>query len=260
MELKLNGRRALITGASKGIGHGIAENLAKEGVNLYLTARSGDELNVLKDKLEKQFGVTVSIFPLDLTQTSSLAVLESNCSDIDILINNAGDIPSGSVFDIDDDKWRRGWDLKVFGYINMCRLFYPILKNNGGGVILNNIGNGGETFDPLYIAGASGNASLISFTKALGSNSLDDNIRVLGVNPGPVDTDRIFKILKNRAKKLYNDENKFVDLLSTYPLGRPAKVEEITDLISFLVSDCSGYISGTVITVDGGISSRNSII
>ena len=142
----------------------------------------------------------------------------------------------------------------------MCREFYPIIKNNGGGVILNNIGNGGETYDPLYIAGSSGNSSLMSFTKALGSNSLNDNIRVLGVNPGPVDTERIFKILKNRAKKLYNDENKYVDLLSTYPLGRPAKIEEVTDLISFLVSDRAGYISGTIVTVDGGISSRNSII
>ena len=89
---------------------------------------------------------------------------------------------------------------------------------------------------------------------------MNDNIRVLGVNPGPVDTERIFKILKNRAKKLYNDENKYVDLLSTYPLGRPAKIEEVTDLISFLVSDRAGYISGTIVTVDGGISSRNSII
>jgi len=142
----------------------------------------------------------------------------------------------------------------------MCREFYPIIKNNGGGVILNNIGNGGETYDPLYIAGASGNSSLMSFTKALGSNSLNDKIRVLGVNPGPVDTERIYKILKNRAKKLYNDEKRYLELLATYPLGRPAKIEEITDLISFLVSDKAGYISGTIITVDGGISSRNSII
>ena len=260
MELNLKGRTAIVTGASKGIGYGIAENLAKEGVNLHLTARNEKNLKLLKNKIEGEYSVKISIYPLDLKSKSSVKLLAKNCNNANILINNAGDIPTGSIFDINDKKWRDGWDLKVFGYINMCREFYPIVKKNGGGVILNNIGNGGETYDPLYIAGSSGNSSLMSFTKALGSNSLNDNIRVLGVNPGPVDTERIFKILKNRAKKLYNDENRYIELLSTYPLGRPAKIQEVTDLISFLVSDRAGYISGTIVTVDGGISSRNSII
>ena len=176
------------------------------------------------------------------------------------LINNAGDIPSGSLFDIDEESWRRGWELKVFGYINLCRGFYPMIKKNGGGVIINNIGNGGEIYDPLYIAGAAGNSGLMSFTKALGGNSLEDNIRVIGVNPGPVETERIYKILKNRSLKLYGDENHVQELLKRYPLGRPAHVREISDLIAFLVSEKSGYTSGTVFTVDGGISSRSSII
>ena len=260
MELNIKGKTAIVTGASKGIGYGIAENLAKEGVNLHLTARNEKNLILLKKKIENKYNVKVSIYPLDLKSDSSVKTLAKKCKDATILINNAGDIPSGSLFDIDDKKWREGWDLKVFGYINMCREFYPIIKKNGGGVILNNIGNGGETYDPLYIAGACGNSSLMSFTKALGSNSLSDKIRVLGVNPGPVDTERIYKILKNRAKKLYNNEKRYVDLLSTYPLGRPAKIEEVTDLIIFLISDKAGYISGTIVTVDGGISSRNSII
>ena len=199
-------------------------------------------------------------FPLDLTEADSQKLLFENCKDINILINNAGDIPSGSLFDIDEDSWRRGWELKVFGYINLCRGFYPIIKKNEGGVIINNIGNGGEIYDPLYIAGAAGNSSLMSFTKALGGNSLEDNIRVIGVNPGPVETERIYKILKNRSIKLYGDENHVQELLKSYPLGRPAHVREISDLIAFLVSEKSGYTSGTVFTVDGGISSRNSII
>ena len=260
MELNIEGKTALVTGASKGIGYGIAENLAKEGVNLHLIARNEKNLKLLKKKLDSKYNVKINVYPLDLKSDSNVKNLAKKCKDATILINNAGDIPSGSLFDVDDKKWREGWNLKVFGYINMCREFYPIIKNNGGGVILNNIGNGGGTYDPLYIAGASGNSSLMSFTKALGSNSLNDKIRVLGVNPGPVDTERIYKILKNRAKKLFNDEKRYLELLETYPLGRPAKIEEITDLISFLVSDKAGYISGTIVTVDGGISSRNSII
>jgi NAD(P)-dependent dehydrogenase (short-subunit alcohol dehydrogenase family) len=89
---------------------------------------------------------------------------------------------------------------------------------------------------------------------------LEDNIRVIGVNPGPVETERIYKILKNRSLKLYGDENHVQELLKRYPLGRPAHVREISDLIAFLASEKSGYTSGTVVTVDGGISSRSSII
>ena len=260
MDLNLKNKIALITGASKGIGAAIAETLAAEGVNLYLTARNKKQLEMLKIELQKKYSVEVKTIPLDLTEGDSQKLLFENCKDINILINNAGDIPSGSLFDIDEDSWRRGWELKVFGYINLCRGFYPIIKKNEGGVIINNIGNGGEIYDPLYIAGAAGNSSLMSFTKALGGNSLEDNIRVIGVNPGPVETERIYKILKNRSIKLYGDENHVQELLKSYPLGRPAHVREISDLIAFLVSEKSGYTSGTVFTVDGGISSRNSII
>lgn len=260
MDLKLKSKIALITGASKGIGAGIAHTLASEGVKLYLTARNKKQLESLKVELQNKYSVEIQIIPLNLTESDSQEILYEKCKNINILINNAGDIPSGSLFDIDEESWRKGWELKVFGYINLCRGFYPIIKKNGGGVIINNIGNGGEIYDPLYIAGATGNSSLMSFTKALGSNSLEDNIRVIGVNPGPVETERIYKILKNRSLKIFGDENHVQELLKRYPLGRPAHVREISDLIAFLISEKSGYTSGTVFTVDGGISSRSSII
>jgi NAD(P)-dependent dehydrogenase (short-subunit alcohol dehydrogenase family) len=142
----------------------------------------------------------------------------------------------------------------------MCREFYTKMKNAGGGVIINNIGNGGEVLDPKYIAGASGNASLMGFTRALGAFSLDDNIRVVGVNPGPVDTDRIYNMLKKRALKDLGDESHAGDLQKGYPLGRPANKGEVSDIIVFLASHRAGYITGTIITVDGGIASRRSII
>src|SRR5260370_2982374 len=133
------------------------------------------------------------------------------------------------------------------------------MKAAGGGVIINNIGKGGETSDRGTIAGAVGNASLMAFTRALGGQSLDDNIRVVGVNPGPVDTDRIYNMLKKRAKDVLGDETRHEELLERYPLRRPAHVHEITDLIVFLASYRSGYTSGAIMTVDGGIASRRSI-
>jgi NAD(P)-dependent dehydrogenase (short-subunit alcohol dehydrogenase family) len=202
----------------------------------------------------------VALFPADLAAPGADVALADAVGDVDILVNNAGAIPSGSLFDIDEAKWRAGWDLKVYGYINLSRLYYPRMKTQGGGVIINNIGNGGEVCDPHYIAGAMGNAALMAFTRALGGRSLDDNIRVVGVNPGPVDTDRIYGMLRKRAQSEFGDESRYIELARTYPLQRPAHVHEITDLIVFLASFRSGYTSGTIMTVDGGIASRRSIV
>ncbi len=197
---------------------------------------------------------------VDLTEKGAAARLTDAVGDVDILVNNAGVIPGGDLFSIDAEAWRAGWELKVLGYIDMCRLYYPRMKAQGGGVIINNIGNAGERYDANYIAGTAGNASLMAFTRALGGPSLDDNIRVVGVNPGPVDTDRIYKLLKRRAADWLGDENRYKELEKRYPLGRPAHISEIVDQMVFLASDRAGYTTGTIITIDGGISSRSSII
>lgn len=260
MDLKLGGKTALITGASMGIGEDLAETFAREGVHLHLTARSTDKLDVLKQRLAVDFDVKVTLHSIDLVEPGAAETLSEAVGPVDILVNNAGAIPSGSLWDVDEAAWRKGWDLKVFGYINLCRLFYAKMKDQGGGVILNNIGNGGEVFDPKYIAGTTGNASLMAFTRALGGHSLDDNIRVVGINPGPVDTDRIYNMLKKRASIDLGDENRFKELEKSYPLSRPAHKHEISDLVVFLASFRSGYTSGSIFTVDGGISSRRSII
>ena len=261
MDLRLTGKKVLITGASQGIGAGLAKAYAEEGCDVVLTARNAEKLAAIKaDIAETAPEREVTLIPLDLTVAGAAETLADEAGDVDILVNNAGVIPSGSLFDIDEAKWRAGWELKVFGYINLCRLYYPRMKAAGGGVIINNIGNGGEGTHPRYIAGAVGNASLMHFTRALGGSSLDDKIRVVGVNPGPVNTDRIYNMLKKRAKDLFGDENRYGELESTYPLGRPAHVSEVTDLIVFLSSYRAGYVTGTIVTVDGGIASRRSII
>jgi NAD(P)-dependent dehydrogenase (short-subunit alcohol dehydrogenase family) len=261
MDLRLNGKTVLITGASQGIGAGLAKAFAEEGCAVRLTARNIGNLEAVKAGIIEAIpDAVVDLFPEDLTTPGATERLVAAVGDIDILVNNAGVIPSGSLFDVDEAKWREGWELKIYGYINLCRLYYPRMKAAGGGVIINNIGNGGEIADPRYIAGAMGNASLMAFTRALGGSSLDDNIRVVGVNPGPVDTDRIYNMLKKRARDVLGDETRFGELALTYPLGRPAHVHEVTDLIVFLASFRSGYTTGTIMTVDGGIASRRSIV
>lgn len=260
MDLKLKGKLVLITGASQGIGEGLARAFAEEGCNLHVVARSDDRLQALKHELESEHGISVTAHALDLTGEGAVARLVDSVGNVDILVNNAGVIPSGTLWDVDEAKWRAGWELKVFGYINLTRALYPRMKARGGGVIINNIGNGGEVFDPAYVAGTTGNASLMAFTRAIGGHSLDDNIRVVGVNPGPVDTDRIYNMLKKRATDWLGDSGRYKELQERYPLKRPAHVHEITDLIVFLASYRSGYTSGAIFTVDGGIASRRSVI
>ncbi len=260
MDLKLAGKTVLITGASQGIGEGLAHAFAQEGANLRLSARRADLLDSLAAHLQNAHGVEARTFPMDLAAPGAAEALATAVGDVDILVNNAGVIPGGNLTAIDEAAWRAGWELKVFGYINLCRVYYARMKARGGGVIINNIGNAGEKLDADYIAGSTGNASLMAFTRALGGPSLDDGIRVVGVNPGPVDTPRIYKLLRTRAQDWFGDESRWEELRDRYPLKRPAHVSEITDAIVFLASERSGYTSGTILTIDGGIASRASII
>jgi NAD(P)-dependent dehydrogenase (short-subunit alcohol dehydrogenase family) len=120
-------------------------------------------------------------------------------------------------------------------------------------VIINDIGAAGEKFDANYICGSTGNAALMAFTRALGGKSLADNIRVVGINPGPVGTARHIMLSKTRANIELGDENRYVEFQKHLPLKRPAHPREIGDLMAFLASDRSGYTSGVIFTVDGGL-------
>jgi NAD(P)-dependent dehydrogenase (short-subunit alcohol dehydrogenase family) len=259
MELGLKGRKVLITGASQGIGEGLAQAFAAEHCELYLVARSQDKLERVAAQARDAYDVQVHVLPADLTAPGAVDAVMRFAGDAHVLVNNAGSIPGGTLWDIDEGAWRQGWELKVFGYINLTRAMYPAMKQRGGGVILNNIGNGGQNFDFNYIAGTTGNAALMAFTCALGGRSLEDGIRVVGVNPGPVDTDRIRKVMRGHAARMLGDAERYGEMLARYPLGRPATVPEVADLFVYLASDRSAYTSGTILTVDGGITSKRSV-
>jgi NAD(P)-dependent dehydrogenase (short-subunit alcohol dehydrogenase family) len=256
MRLGLEGRKVLVTGASQGIGEGLARAFAAEGCELALVARSGDRLAALARELQGSHGVRVQVLPLDLTATGSIDAVMRFAGDAEVLVNNAGSIPGGNLWQVDEAAWRKGWELKVFGYINLTRAMYAAMRERRRGVILNNIGNGGQNFDFDYIAGTTGNAALMAFTCALGGRSLGDGIRVVGVNPGPVDTERIRKVLNARTA---GDPARYRELMAAYPLGRTATVAEVADLFVYLASDRSTYTSGTIVTLDGGLTSRRSI-
>ena len=260
MELGLRGRKALVTGASKGIGRACAEALAEEGCDVVLVARTAADLETVRAKITGQHNVAVRCYPLDLSDSRSVDKLAAECTDVDILINNAAAIPGGDIDAVDEARWRQAWDLKVFGYINMTRRFYALMRQRRGGVIINIIGAAGENPDFDYVAGSSGNASLMAFTRAMGGMAPFDGLRVVGINPGPVLTDRLITLMRTRALTQFGDAERWTEYMKPLAFGRAAKPEEIAWMAAFLASDKSAYTTGSIITIDGGGSSRRSAL
>ena len=259
MDLNLAGKSVLITGGSKGLGFAIARRFASEGCDLYLAARSQAALEDAADAIRRQSPIKVNTIAIDLSQHGSANRIVEACGDIDILVNNAGDISSGTLEAVEEDRWRAGWDSKVFNYINLSREFFRRMKARRAGVIINVIGISGDLLDATYIAGSVGNAAVAAFTKALGSTSHKFGIRVVGVNPGPCETDRHERLARAKAKDLYGDPERWREAFSTFPFGRAASPDEIAAAVVFLASPLSGYTTGAILSIDGGLTGGREI-
>ncbi len=258
MELGLKGKTALITGGSKGIGYAVADEFAREGMNLHLAARSADELAGAKARLVEAYGVEVATHAVDLSKQDVRDGLARECASVDILVNNAGAVPGGGLDQVDEDRWRAAWDLKLFGYIGMSRIIYKSMCERGKGVIINIVGSGGINTSANYICGGPNNAALIYFTNALGGASVHHGVRVCGVNPGPVETDRLIFLRGIAEEKIPPAEREAwrKTQAAKYAYGRPARPDEISGFVAFLASDRASYVSGAMLTVDGGLSAR----
>ena len=260
MDLGLAGRRALITGASKGIGRATAEVLAQEGCALVLASRDPAPLQALAATLRAAHpGIAVDVRPCDLSQTAAQQALVASSPDVDILVNNAGANPPGTLASIDDASWRAAWDLKVFGFINLARGVHAGMAARGRGVIVNVIGAAGERLNADYIVGSTGNAGLMAFTRALGSVAPRVGVRVVGVNPGLTATERGLMLVRRWSEAAFGDAERWRELpqVRALPFGRMCEPREVAELIAFLASERAAYISGTVVTIDGGAAHRH---
>lgn len=244
---------ALITGGSKGIGFAIAKALAVEGYTLKLVARDLKSLEQAKESLIKEFNTPVEIHPLNLSLERDIEKLLPAFADVDVLVNSAGAIGRGGILEIDPKGFKDAWDGKVMSTIMLSRAACTQMYQKRSGVIINIIGTAGERLNAKSIGTTAANAALIAFTKALGSESVDHNVRVVGINPGLTRTGRTQNLLD---PKTAIDRSAYDAMLKNLPYGRMGEANEIADLALFLISDKAQYISGEVISVDGGARFR----
>jgi NAD(P)-dependent dehydrogenase (short-subunit alcohol dehydrogenase family) len=254
MDLHFTGADSvLITGGSRGIGAAAAHAFAAEGVGrIHLVGRDEEQLRQLRTQLDTE----VVCHALDLSSPADRAALRDPLSDVDVLVNNAGAIPQGSLEQSELSEWQRAWDLKLWGYLEITKMALAVMSERRSGVIVNIIGLSGERPDAGYLAGSMANSALMTFTRSVGSYTLDQGVRVVGINPGPVRTDRLLDALQVRARAEFGDPTRWAEFVEHYPAQRMATAEEVADAITFLASRRSGYTSGTVLTIDGGMSWR----
>lgn len=256
MDLQLTGKRALVTGASQGIGRAVAESLAAEGCSLWLVARDAEKLQAAAEEIGRRHGVDVSIHATDLSRRGTAEEVAARYAEADIVVNNAGNTPRGDILAVDEETWRQGWELKVFGYINLTREFYRRMQARQDGVIVNIIGIGAEKLEYAYAAGGTGNAALAAMTRIVGSASLDYGVRVLGVHPGWVETAKAKRSLMGRAAAELGDKQRWPELVRDWPRGQLIQTQEVADVVAFLASPRASAMSGTIVTIDAGFVSR----
>ena len=260
MDLQLKGKRALVTGASKGIGLAVAQSLAAEGCHLDIAGRGVPALEQARDELRRAApGIDIRVHSADLSRLEDQQRLAQACAGVDILVNNAGSNPAGDLDDTSNEIWRNAWDLKVFGYINLTRSIFHAMKQRRAGVIVNVIGYAGERLFARYIIGTTGNAALMAFSRSVGSQAPDFGVRVVAVNPGYTATDRAESVLRKIAESKLGSAERWRDVEGELdlPFGRMGKPGEVADVVTFLASPRASYVSGTVVTVDGGAANRN---
>jgi NAD(P)-dependent dehydrogenase (short-subunit alcohol dehydrogenase family) len=256
MDLNLRGKTALLTGATQGVGRAVGQRLAEEGCNLVLVARTQSELERVRDDIAGSADVRVDIAPTDLADVEQRTRLASLYPDMDIVICNTGATAIGSITDIDEPRWREGWELKFYGYLALMRNYFPLMCDRGAGVLLNVMGVSADRPGPTTLAVGMVNASLNAMTKAIGGTSADHGVRVLGVNPGPILTERGIATMRIITQAKLGDPDRWEEFAMAMPFGRFAAPDEIASVITFLVSDRASYMTGTVVNIDGGLSTR----
>jgi NAD(P)-dependent dehydrogenase (short-subunit alcohol dehydrogenase family) len=252
LELGLEGKIALVTGGSEGLGRAAAERLCREGARVAICARRKDVLERAAEGIrETVAGAEVLAMPADVTSPADIAAFVAAATarwgGVDILLNNAGTSAAAGFEQVDDTAWQTDLDLKLMAAIRFCRLVIPIMKRRGGGRIVNVTTVGGKTPAARGLPTTVSRAAGINLTKSLANEYAADGIRVNTICIGLVKSAQIARRAKGDL------ETHWREMAKRIPLGRIAEAEEFADLVAFLVSERAGYITGTAVNFDGGL-------
>ena len=260
MDLGLTGKVAIITGGSEGIGFASALSLSREGARVAIAARRQDVLDAAADRIRQQTGGEVLTVPTDVRDEAQVkAMVErvvSQWGTVDILVNNAGTSAAAKFENVSDDTWEGDLGIKVYGAIYCARAVVPLMRQNGGGRIINITTPGGKAPGAGSLPTSLARAAGLALTKAMSKDYAADNILVNSVCIGLIKSgqhERRYEAAQERNPSQTLDE--FYDAMGArVPLGRVGEAHEAGDLICFLASERASYITGTAVNVDGGTS------
>jgi 3-oxoacyl-[acyl-carrier protein] reductase/bacilysin biosynthesis oxidoreductase BacG len=258
MDFGLAGKVAIITGSSDGIGYAVARALAREGARLVLCARRETLLAEASESIVKETGTDVLAVRCDVQRLDDVRNLVKEAVQrfgaIHILVNNAGSVPSARFADVDDAQWHQMLEGKLLGYLRMTREVVPHMLKTGWGRIVNVAGTAGWEPSNTSIAVGLNNAAVINWTKSLSREYAAQGILVTTVAPGSIETPRQ---VRNRQREADIRGTSLDELLSArvrdIPMQRLGRPEEVANVVAFLASECSSYMTGVCVTVDGGV-------
>jgi NAD(P)-dependent dehydrogenase (short-subunit alcohol dehydrogenase family) len=257
MDLKLTDKKALVTGASQGIGKEIALTLAMQGCDVAICSRNQEALDGVAAEIAKKSGRKIVAIAADLTSSAAaenfIRAAHEALGRIDILVNNAGSAPGGVIETLTEEDWEQSLQLKFMGYVRTLRYALPIMVAQGNGRVVNLIGNDGVKPSYWEIAPGAANAAGQNLTKSLAGQYGKHGISFVAVNPGPVRTERWAGLVGAMARDMkltYEEADQLAP--SSIPMGRIAEADEVANLVTLMASPLMHYVTGTMIEVDGG--------